>query len=200
MRLFRQRQPAAPPTGSAEDRWAHLRTPPVSEALRREHSGDVPEHGLVRPVWTEHDFAALGWHFASLWAFEVQHGECVDGESQPWPTDRVALDLDYITRWVAPQKPSKSFTCWVAPCTLVFSGVSELELNFRDAASGPRTISEIYPVRGGWHVAGAEGFDIKLAATGFRQTFRHRPVHGYPRLELAARGGYSFSETPATLC
>ena len=196
---FLRRRAASEPAAPGGDRWLHLPDPPMSEELKREQSGDIPEHGLVRPVWTERDFPALGWHDASVWAFEIQHGEYFDEESQFVPTGRVVLDLDYITRWVHPRKSREPFTFWVAPCTLVFSGVTELELDLKTAGTGPHEIDDIHPVQDGWHVAGHE-FDMKLAATGFRQTFRQRPVHTDGQtLGLTARGGYSYNDEPTTL-
>lgn len=70
----------------------------------------------------------MGWHDATLWAFQVQHADPFDEDTNPDPQDRAILDLDYITRWVDPEPGTRHFQFWVAPCTLVFLGVTELEL------------------------------------------------------------------------
>ena len=55
-------------------------------------------------------------------------------------------------------------------------------------------------MKGGWHVEGHEDFDLKVAAAGFRQTFRKAPkLQPGQSLGLMERGGYSYSETPAML-
>ena len=84
----------------------------------------------------------------------------------------------------------------------MFSGVTELELqcNIPLDDGGPRSLADIHPVRGGWHVEGHDGFDLKVAATGFRQTIRRVPIlQSGQSLDLGERGGYSYSETPASL-
>lgn len=200
MRLFRRRDAESQvPAGIAEDRWAHLPDPVPSAPLTGEDlPADTPEHGLVRPVWTEADFAWMGWHDASIWAFDVQQGGCSGADSSD-PTHSVTLDLDYITRWVDPKKPDKHFTFWVAPCTLIFPEVTEMELSAY-TSDGPYEIADIHAVRGGWHIEGHDGFDLKVAAAGFRQVFRQRPVHvESQRLELPARGGFSYDQAPADL-
>lgn len=62
MGFLRRCAAASEPAAKGGDRWIHLPDPPRPEELKREQSGDVPEHGLVRPVWTERDFPVLGWH------------------------------------------------------------------------------------------------------------------------------------------
>lgn len=197
MALFRRRE-VSPPTPSdvSVDRWAHLPAPTNRPPEREE---ELPEHGLSRPVWTERDFARLGWHDATIWAFDVQRADYSNLDTPTWPTDRVVLDLDYITRRVEPRRGRDPFTFWVAPCTLVFAGVTELVLDVRTLGIEDLEIAEIHAVNGGWHVEGY-GFDMKVAATGFTQTFRRIPVHIEAQgLDLAARGGYSYSEVPAAI-
>jgi len=213
MGLFRRQQPdAALSPAVVEDRWAHV-DDAQPERARRQHKrwAELPDDGLERAVWTHEDFPDMGWHDACVWGFAVEHGEYPDPEDYPEDptvppaTDRLLLDLDYITRWVDPVRPSKYFTYWVAPCTLVFTGVTELDVDIDSLAVGPHELEDVYAVRGGWHVAGhatgdGSGFDIRVAATGFRQTFRRRPVHtDAPLLTLTDRGGYSFAETPASM-
>lgn len=195
MARFRRREVDPPtPADVSADRWAHL---PATSDRTPERGDEVPEHGLSRPVWTERDFGQLGWHDATLWAFDVQRADYGDLDTPMCPADRVMLDLDYITRWVQPSRGGNSFTFWVAPCTLVFVGVTELVLEVRTGRAEHMEIADIHAVSGGWHVEG-HGFDMKIAATGFTQTFRLIPVHIESQsLDLAARGGYSYSEVPA---
>lgn len=206
-----------------QDRWAHLPEPPVEPAetwwstWRRVWAASaqgtmaVPEqgHGLSRAVWTQRDFATMGWHDASIWAYEVQDAIPPDGQSAQPGARRVVFDIDYTTRWVTPKRREDPFTFWVAPCTLVFTGVSELEIDLSAAATPPYDVEGIYAVEGGWHLLGHDlgfdddegpGIDVRIAATGFTQTFRQPPVHMESQVhDLAARGGYSYSEVPASL-
>ncbi|WP_456846797.1 hypothetical protein [Cellulomonas sp. P5_C6] len=197
MARFRRREVGPlTPSDVSVDRWAHL---PAPTDRASEHDEEVPEHGLSRAVWTERDFAQLGWHDATIWAFDVRRADYSDLDARAWPTDRVVLDLDYITRWVQPSRGRQHFTFWVAPCTLVFAGVTELVLDVRPGRIEDLEITDIHAVDGGWHVEG-HGIDMKIAATGFTQTFRRIPVHIEGQsLDLAARGGYSYSERPAPI-
>jgi hypothetical protein len=80
---------------------------------------------LERCVWTDDDFEAMGWHDSCVHAVAVED----DGWS------RLLLDLDYIVNW---EKPAPSETAWrfmVAPATLVFENVWDLEGDIA-AASG----------------------------------------------------------------
>ncbi len=84
---------------------------------------DAPR--LERCVWTDEDFGAMGWHDACVHAVAVED----DGQS------RLLLDLDYIVNWVKPQPPETSWRFSVAPATLVFENVWDLEGEIA-AASG----------------------------------------------------------------
>lgn len=204
--FFRRRRPSAaepappdtapPDTAPGPDRWTSLPRPPVPAALQQELDAVTAEHGIGRWVWTERDFPVLGWHDSTLWGYRVEHSE--PGFTFG-PVDRVALDLDYITRWVDPVPPSPYFSFWVAPVTLVFHGVTALELDTAIDTGTPRaiTLADIHPVRGGWHVESHADFDLMIAAAGFTQTFRQVPRHlSGQTLSLAERGGYSFAEEP----
>jgi hypothetical protein len=163
----------------------------------------LPDHGLSKAVWTNSDFEVMGWHDATIWAFCVQKADTDDvPEGATWPTDRLLLDLDYISRWVEPSERGGSFTFWVAPATLAFTGVKGLQVNHSsDLHDAPEDleVADLHQTDGGWHVEG-HSFDIRFRAEGFRQVFRAAPTYGQgQRLSLSARGGYSFSETPADL-
>ena len=67
----------------------------------------------------------MGWHDACVHAVAVED----DGRS------RLLLDLDYIVNWVKPQPPETSWRFSVAPATLVFENVWDLEGDIA-AASG----------------------------------------------------------------
>ncbi|WP_327675115.1 hypothetical protein [Kitasatospora sp. NBC_00458] len=153
-----------------------------------------PESGLAKSVWDDTDFEDMGWHDATVHGLYLQ------------PTDllpRLLLDLDYVVRWVHPERRSKSFSFWVAPVTLVFEEVWDLTGGL-DLTSGIPTLEiadlhrltpddgrEEYPL---WHVEGHE-FDLRFRSDGFRQYFRQAPRHvPGPELSPTERGGCAFTE------
>ena len=105
MRLFQRRSDPASPR--EVDRWAHLPESPIPEHVLREHEDEVLPHGLVRSVWTERDFQAMGWHDATLWAFQVEHAAPFDQDGNDDLLERVFLDLDYITLGRSPARPTQ---------------------------------------------------------------------------------------------
>lgn len=84
--------------------------------------GSLMGESLDKALWTDADFALMGWHDATVHAIafnaDDDHAELV-------------LDVDYIVRWIDPQPPSKYFSFLVAPATLVFENVWSLEGNVR---------------------------------------------------------------------
>ena len=157
--------------------------------------GDVslaPDSG--RAVWTDADFATMGWHDSTVYGLSVLAAD--EGAS------RLALDIDYIFRWVHPEPPERAFQFWVAPATLVFDRTYELEI---DIDMGPfqglkildMTREELHDQWGGfrWTIEGL-GFGLTLPARGYRQISRRAPVLGGQVIDLAQRGGVSFDEAP----
>lgn len=153
------------------------------------------ESGLSKSVWTDVDFSEMGWHDATI------HGLCVQ------PTDgvlpRLLLDIDYIVRWVHPVPPATYFSFWMAPATLVFEDVWDLEgdLDFKGTTLDleidglhrlvPDDGREAHPL---WHIEG-HAFDLKFRATSYRQYFRKAPALASRQvLSHAQRGGYTFAE------
>ncbi|MFI5532284.1 hypothetical protein ACIA8O_27500 [Kitasatospora sp. NPDC051853] len=153
-----------------------------------------PESGLSKSVWSDADFEEMGWHDATVHGLSVQQGEHVP---------RLLLDLDYIVRWVHPVRPAKSFSFWVAPATLVFEEVWEVQggLDFTDLhleleldevhRLPPPDGREQWPL---WHLQG-HSFDLRFRAAGFRQYVRRAPqLSPGPAFSAAERGGCSFTE------
>ncbi|MEV7596978.1 hypothetical protein AB0O91_06265 [Kitasatospora sp. NPDC089797] len=155
---------------------------------------DHEESGLSKSVWSDADLEEMGWHDATVHALFLQPGEMAS---------RLLLDLDYPVRWVPPVRRRDPFTFWVAPATLVFEEVWDLEgsLDFKGLAPeleldgihrlAPPDGRAEYPL---WHLEG-HAFELKFRASGFRQYFRQAPRHvAGPMLEYADRGGCAFTE------
>ncbi|NUS29966.1 MAG: hypothetical protein HOV70_19440 [Streptomyces sp.] len=157
------------------------------------------ESGLEKGVWSDADFERMGWHDVTI------HGLFVERTDAVLP--RLLFDLDYVVRWVHPTPPETHFSFWVAPATLVFEDVWDLEGNLdfsglfldleidalhRLPPKDDRPAWSEVPL---WHIEG-HAFDLRFRADGFRQFIRQPPRHAR-RLVLghAERGGPSFAET-----
>ncbi len=116
------------------------------------------------------------------------------------PELKVALDLDYIVRWVEPERRPRHFSFWVAPATLVFDrawsidgtlgplhdGLEIAELHRLDAADDPGD-----PL---WRIEG-HNFELRLRAAGYTQYIRLPPRHIAGQvLSQSERAGVSFAE------
>ncbi|MGW4891381.1 hypothetical protein ACWEQL_03815 [Kitasatospora sp. NPDC004240] len=160
-------------------------------------AGTHPESGLTKSIWSDADFDAMGWHDVTI------HGLCVQPPTSDNALPRLLLDIDYIVRWVHPVEPETHFSFWIAPSTLVFEDVWDIEgdLDFKWTALSldidHLRRSTPQDSRGGpqWHIEG-HSFELKFRAAGFRQYVRQPPQHS-PRLTLqhSHRGGISFAET-----
>ena len=161
----------------------------------------VPHHasGLSKATWTDEDFASMGWHDCRVHAVSVT--DCPDDTLAP---HRLLLDLDYIVRWVEPERRRGSFTFWVAPATLVFDGAWTIEGTLGPLDSGLE-IAEVHRVDAAddhadplWRIEG-HNFELRLRASGFTQYIRQPPHHlARQELSLLERDGVSFAEKSVT--
>ena len=145
-------------------------------------------------VWTAGDFERMGWHDCLLHALAFSP-----------ETLELLFDVDYIFEWVHPEPDETYFRFWVAPATLVFENVYDVELDVgsymggleidhikREDAHPPLNAAYIrHDTEWLWTIDCQEG-DIKLRAAGYTQHIRAAPQFGGQKLGLAARGGYSF--------
>jgi hypothetical protein len=151
--------------------------------------------GLSKATWTDADFPAMGWHDCRVHAVSI--GEY---EDDTLPPARLLLDLDYIVRWVEPERSKRPFTFWIAPATLVF----ELAWNVTGQLGPLHEVMEIADVHRLdppdsnleplWHIEG-QNFELRVRAPGYTQYLRMPPQH-VPRqiLTSAERGGISFAQ------
>jgi hypothetical protein len=158
----------------------------------------TPPYPLEKSIWTEADFHLMGWHdsFIHAFAFRPESFELL-------------LDIDYILKWVEPGG-DQYFSFWVAPATLVFWNVSDLEIDLapitgievldiaRESAGPPRNAAHIgVAEEWRWTIDCTAG-EITLRSAGYSQYFRKMPrLQRQQALSLAERGGYSF-ERPDT--
>jgi len=142
------------------------------------------------PQLAEADLARLSWHDDTLYGLRLVVGDVARGE---WRSELV-LDLDHIVEWVC--GPAGGVRFRVAPATLVFHDVTDLEIALDWGDSGHRTalcepqIDRITraPVQDQkicldrpyyrWQIAFAwpRGGLIACGASGFTQTLRATPT------------------------
>ena len=162
------------------------------------------EYILEKWVWTEEDFERMGWHDCHIHAVAFSPEEY-----------KLLIDIDYIFKWALPKfgqvifKPEQShFGFWVAPATLVFENIYEVEADIfsysggleidrikREEAKSPRNAEYIqHDTEWLWTVECQEG-DIRLRSAGYKQHVRVAPrLIRQQKIALSDRGGYSFAE------
>jgi hypothetical protein len=153
------------------------------------------KYDLEKWIWTDADFEQMGWHDCPIYALAF-----------PRETYDLALDIDYIFKWVHPVPPERNFSFWMAPATLVFENANEVIFKFdeyngmeidsieREKAIANKETTYIHRDEEWlWTVSCHRG-DIEFRATGFKQYIRSEPklVNGFG-LEPQERGGYSFT-------
>jgi len=164
-----------------------------------------PSPQVTKSVWTQADFASLGWHDCSVHALALQSAP--QRASPAEGPGRLLIDLDYIIEWVRPTPPDKTFSFWICPSTLVFDhlwnvsgdlSVSHPPLTL-DAIKrcDPNQVSKREPTYGhgpDWMLCGHE-FTLELWGRGFTMYLRRRPIlSAHLALGLDQRGAISFDE------
>ena len=159
----------------------------------------MSDEQLEKAIWTDGDFDMMGWHDATVHAIAFHEDE-QDAE--------LLLDLDYIVRWIDPEPPAEYFSFLVAPATLVFENVWDLQ---GELGAYERTLLQIQDIHRRependrqrnvgvqpWVLEWSQGDELTFLASGFRQHFRRRPAHTASQcLELDARGGICFDKPP----
>jgi hypothetical protein len=76
------------------------------------------DYEVEKWIWTEDDFDIMGWHDSKIHALAFV------------PEDfEIAFDIDYIFQWIHPKPNETYFKFWVAPATLVFENVHDVEFD-----------------------------------------------------------------------
>lgn len=156
---------------------------------------------IEKNVWTENDYEQMGWHDCSIYGLTFLP---IDEKG----TTHFVLDIDYIFKWVNPIEPKKSFSFWVAPCTLVFKDTFALTINIdrREGTTGMLEIADLYLVDKveqepnkwiyEWSIELQEG-SINFKSSGFDQIVRQKPIFTDEQfLTLDEREGISFNQNP----
>ncbi|WP_139361922.1 hypothetical protein [Hymenobacter sp. CRA2] len=148
---------------------------------------EAPEaYQVEKWLWTDADFDLMGWHDASVYAWRLLGQELL-------------LDIDYIFQWNQPEVDGTSFTFWVAPATLVFLGVQNVEFDF-DFIEGlsKENALEIDGIErkleNEWMIQLRNGH-MGFQATGFEQYIRRAPSFEFgQQVSFPNRAGNSFEK------
>src|SRR4051794_40935091 len=150
----------------------------------------IQQHSIEKPVWTEADFEQMGWHDVHVHAVAFR-----PDVSELW------LDIDYIFSWVEPHGDETHYSFWIAPATLVFENVYDLQFDFesqdgdltlqgieRSDASAPRN-AVTKQAEWRWLLDFNNG-QANLRSIGFSQFTRRPPILVRAQhLTLEQRGG-----------
>ncbi len=148
---------------------------------------------LEKEIWTDEDFDIMGWHDVSI------HG--IAFSPHEWS---LALDIDYIFRWVSPKNDEKFFQFWISPATKVFESVSNIQFDVPLTPLEPMGISELYckrtdPSSEGLNPAIRFRIDchvgeFSIVADSFTMFVKRAPtLQKDQELRAEVRGGFSFS-------
>ena len=137
----------------------------------------MEEYKLEKWIWTEADFDVMGWHDSQVHAIAFFHEQF-----------ELALDIDYIFRWVDPPPNETYFRFCIAPATLVFKNVHDVEFEI-DSYNGKLEIDNILredesiPINAEligttrewlWRIECQEG-EIRFRSVGYEQSIRVAP-------------------------
>ncbi|MBD1935650.1 MULTISPECIES: hypothetical protein [Cyanophyceae] len=149
---------------------------------------------LEKLIWSDADFEQMGWHDAYV------HAIAAIPENF-----ELLFDLDYIVQWISPVTQDEYLTFLVAPATLVFRNVWNIELHL-ESQSGEFSLQNIDRLDEQttpnekmtdwlWKLDGNEG-SLSFRSTGYKQYFRRQPIlTKFQQLKFEERDGICFSRT-----
>lgn len=134
------------------------------------------KYKLEKKIWTDTDFDQMGWHDCLI--YKIHH------------TEDLELDIDYILQWNKPDLEGLPFTFWVAPATLAFKRVKNLDFEFDTAFHEEIEIEDIERQLGEngttWAIITEKG-DLKFMSEGYEQFIRQEPFFQFgqtiPKIE-----------------
>ena len=163
----------------------------------------MENYALGKTLWTTTDFEQMGWHDSIIYGLSL----ISDFETKE---SELMLDIDYIFQWNDPESPNTHYTFWVAPCTLVFKNVFNIQLEVDTGllVGAEMEIADItllgevnkgegFPNATKWQIELQNG-DFIFEADGFEQYVRRLPIYSKgQQLSLIERGGISFEKVQA---
>jgi hypothetical protein len=76
---------------------------------------------LEKKIWTESDFDIMDWHDSPVYSLAFY------SEASSLTTE-LMFDIGYIFKWIDPIPPTRNFSFWIAPATIVFKNVYNLSI------------------------------------------------------------------------
>lgn len=140
---------------------------------------------LEKRIWTDLDFEHMGWHDNHIYKVRL--------------TEDLELDIDYILQWNKPDLEGLPFTFWIAPATLVFKGIKNLDFEFAIGFEGSFEIEDIEKSSGEnenqWTIITRQG-DFQFNCDGFEQFIRQDPFFEFGQtISYRRRYGYCLDRT-----
>jgi len=149
---------------------------------------------LTKSIWTENDFDEMGWHDVHIHALAFATSD-----------HELLMDVDYMFAWVDPEPPSKHYTFWMSPCTLIFRNVHSFTANIewglgleishvsRDEKRIPNNADHIKETEEWKWVFECQEGCFSFFSTGYNQITRREPIKATSQVfSWAERGGVSF--------
>jgi len=148
-------------------------------------------------IWTDNDFDSMGWHDSRIHALSFVPEQY-----------EIVFDIDYIFQWIPPESNESHFKFWVAPATLVFENIYDLEFDI-ESHDGDLEIDGITrkdpakPLNGQftgkdvdwlWVIECQEG-EIRFRSDGYKQFIRAAPQLGGAQSIDLKRRGFSFARS-----
>lgn len=145
----------------------------------------MDKYELEKKIWTDADFEKMGWHDCRIYKIRL--------------TNNLELDIDYILQWNKPDIEGLPFTFWIAPATLVFKNIHNIQFEIDTAFDEALEIEDIELNNSDdiiqWTIITQQG-DIEFTADGFTQWIRQEPFFQFGQtISYIERGGFSLEQT-----
>ncbi|MBI0401369.1 hypothetical protein [Cyclobacterium marinum] len=145
----------------------------------------MDKYELEKKIWTDADFEKMGWHDCRIYKIRL--------------TEKLELDIDYILQWNKPDIEGLPFTFWVAPATLVFKNINNIQIEIDTAFDEAVEIEDIELNKSDnkiqWTIITLQG-DIEFTADGFTQWIRQEPFFQFGQtISYIERCGFSLEQT-----
>lgn len=144
----------------------------------------MEKYELEKKIWTDADFEKMGWHDCHIYKIRL--------------AKNLELDIDYILQWNKPEIDGLPFTFWVAPATLVFKNINNIQFEINTAFEKAIEIEDIELIklenRLQWTIITQQG-DIEFTADGFTQWIRQEPFFQFGQtIPCVERYGFSLEQ------
>jgi len=143
------------------------------------------KYELEKRIWTDADFDQMGWHDCRV--YKIRFSEDLE------------LDIDYILQWNKPDLYGLPFTFWVAPATLIFKGIKNLDFEFDTTFSEAIEIEDIErqidKSHTRWTIITRQG-DFEFLSDSYEQFIRQEPFFQFGQtISYIERYGLSLDRT-----